>query len=58
MENNNPQPSIAHDPDGKTTVQLRYKTTERLTSHKRGNDTYDDVINRTLDNWEKDHPSS
>jgi hypothetical protein len=35
--------------DKKTTIQLFTSTTKRLTYRKRGNDTYDDVINRDLD---------
>jgi len=37
----------------KTTIQLFVTTTKRLTDRKRGNDTYDDVINRDLDTIEK-----
>ena len=51
MENNSPQSPIAakHEPDAKTTMQVRYATIDKLTSLKRGNDTYDDVINRLID---------
>jgi hypothetical protein len=37
----------------KTTIQLFTSTTDRLTSRKRGRDTYDDVINRDLDTIKK-----
>ena len=40
-------------PDKKTTIQLFASTTEKLTKHKRGNDTYDDVINRHMGFYEK-----
>jgi hypothetical protein len=33
----------------KTTIMVFVGTTKRLTKRKRGNDTYDDVINRDLD---------
>ena len=36
----------------KTTIQLFASTTEKLTKHKRGNDTYDDVINRHMTYFE------
>ena len=39
--------------DKKTTIQIFASTAKRLTERKKGNDTYDDVLNRDLDTLAK-----
>lgn len=46
----------AKQPTDKTTIQLLVRTVDRLVGRKRGNDTYDDVINRDIDTCEKQEP--
>ena len=41
----------------KTTIQICKNTAEKLTNHKHGRDTYDDVIIRHMDHWDKYNPS-
>ena len=38
---------------GTTTIQIETKTRDRLVSAGRMKDTYDSVINRLIDLWEK-----
>lgn len=55
-----PEPSqkvrSVKQPTDKTTIQLLVRTVDRLVGRKRGNDTYDDVINRDIDTCEKQEP--
>lgn len=57
-----PEPDTVHkarsakQPTDKTTIQLLVRTVDRLVGRKRGNDTYDDVINRDIDTCEKQEP--